>query len=121
MTQDEALAAFRARWDHPWIDAADVLERVSIRFPDRHDGLQVRAISAGRGAVSINAVRLFIGWPPLVENPEKGEAGLWASAYVHRIADVDEVLDRLLARLPELAREHPRRAARAGYALPEAA
>ena len=72
MTTEEALAAFRARWDHPPLDVVDVLERVAVRGLD------------GYVAVALPpAVRLC----RRIGTTRKGEPR-WSSVYVHRLADV---------------------------------
>lgn len=76
----EALSAFRARWAHPPVDPADVLERVAVRL----DGAP--------------AVYLAIATPPAVRLFRELAPGKFTSCYVHALADVGAAMDLLESR-----------------------
>ncbi len=80
MTPEQAIAAQRARWDHPPPDLADVAERVAARLSDADD-IESTVLSNGDAAV-----RVFV---------RRQGATAWRSAYVHHPAEVDAVLSRL--------------------------
>lgn len=82
MTVEEAIARFRARWDHPPIDPADVEERIALRV-----GLDRNVVVVP----SAPAVRLFIVVSKIPE------ALRYRSVYLHSIADVDAALDALFS------------------------
>lgn len=83
MTPEEAISAFRARWTHPPLDIADVLERVALR--GRWDGFVAVACPP--------VVRLFrrieTGVPELAQH---------TSCYVHSVRGVDPAIDLLESR-----------------------
>lgn len=83
MTLEKAIARFRARWAHP-PDPRDVAERVAIRYRDA-DLVPVTVASVPP------AVRLFRIWLDDADIRERKTV----SAYVHRLGEVDQVLDRL--------------------------
>jgi hypothetical protein len=89
-TVDAALERFRARFDHPPIDPRDVEERIAARF-----GLAAPATILVVAIEHPPACRIFV-FHGRIPQPWS-----WRSAYVHAIADVDAILDRLLAREDE--------------------
>ncbi len=82
MTSEEAIATIRARWDHPIVDPADVLERVAVRLEDSSRHYSVVACPP--------SVRLFLALP-------EG----FVSQYVHAVRDVDRAIDVLVAMAPQ--------------------
>ena len=93
-----ALEHFRARWSRPLVAAPDVEERAAVRLQD--DERQVLVL------VRPPEVRLFVRAPELdrvvwgatPEQEPRLKPG-WHSGYVHDLADVDHILDRLRERL----------------------
>jgi hypothetical protein len=77
MSEDEALAIFRARWNHPALDPRDVEERVALRLVDEAEPRDVVVIATPP------ACRLFV----------RREG--WRSKYVHAPRDIDAALDEL--------------------------
>jgi hypothetical protein len=87
VTVEDALERFRVRFDHPPVDPREVEERIAVRFE--------LGAPATILVVAIDhppACRIFVlrGRIPQLWS--------WRSAYVHAIADIDAILDRLLAR-----------------------
>lgn len=74
----DAIARLRAKWSHDPLDRRDVEERLAVRLDPERETVVVEAPPA---------CRIFV---------RRGEG--WRSAYVHRLADVDAVLDGILAR-----------------------
>jgi len=93
-----ALVRFRARWSAPMVDQADVEERAAIRLEE--DEREVLVLTRPP------EVRLFVRAPELDRvqwgKPPRLHRG-WRSGYVHELADVDRILDGLVARLSEAA------------------
>ena len=94
MTHEEALARIRARWSHPPLDPRDVEERVALRYRDAAAPPRVAVVACRP------ACRLFV----LLHDDEDIRRREWTSAYVHRTADVDQVLHMLEARAPRAGR-----------------
>lgn len=94
MTDEEAIAAFRAKWAHPPLDPRDVEERLALRLRDAA-GPEVQVLECSP------AVRLFV----------RAGAG-WVSRYVHHVAEVDDMLDFLLVRAAVVGRQSTPRAHR---------
>lgn len=92
MTEEEALARCRARWSRPPPARVDVEERIATRFADTSSPPEVLILTCARSC------RLFLRKPD----------GGWVSRYVHDAAEVDVVLDWLLARIPHIpTARHP--------------
>jgi hypothetical protein len=81
VTEDEAIARIRARWDHAPLDRRDVEERVALRIVDRDVKPETVILE------NFTACLLFVR-----RGPED-----WRKRYVHSIYDVDGALDLLEA------------------------